>query len=209
MTAFVQLRLPAALVLLAAITGTATASPPLPSDVALVMTVEAAAPLPLLPGSMGVLSLLVENRYPRSYGFSLSTHRTPVSVASATVRLFALPDEPEAACHLQQVDDRPGIPGRYWFMRGGLAIGAAVTCRVGFEILPSGRAPGHLEFHAAAFGGQSPGYVDLTPEDNLAVLPFGQSAALAVPVARAAALAVSVLVLLLIGLFTLRRRIRD
>jgi hypothetical protein len=210
MTAIIRLTLPATLVLLAAATGTATASSPLPSDVALIMTVESATPHSLLPGSVGVLTLRVENRYPRLDLFALSTARSPVSAASPPIRLFVLPDAPEAACGLQQIDDRPFIPGRYWFMTGGLAIGAAVTCRIGFEILPAAQSPGRLEFMAQAFSGLSPGYFDLTPENNLAELPFGQPApARPVPTTQPMGLAASVLALMLAGLLGLRRRARD
>jgi hypothetical protein len=210
MTARVRLQLPAAVVLLAAATGTATASPPLPSDVALILTVASAAPHPLRPGSTGVLSLRVENRYPHVVLFTLDTARSPVSAASPPIRLFALPDAPEAACGLQQVDDRPFVPGRYWFMTGGLAIGGAVTCRIGFEILPAAQSPGRLEFLAQAFNGLSAGYVDLTPEDNLAELPFGQPApARPVPAGQPSGLAALVLALVLAGLLGRHRRARD
>lgn len=188
--------------------GPAAASPSLPSDVALIMTVHGSAP-PLRPGMTGELHLRVENRYPRAYQFILATPGTPVPPGSPPIRVFALPDAPDEDCGLQQVDDHLFVPGRYWFMSGHLGIGDAVTCRTGFEILPPGGTPGHLEFQARAVSGLSAGYIDLTPEDNLAVLPFGQTVPQPVPALRRTAVAASVLPLLLSGLLILRRARRS
>lgn len=184
--------------------GPAAASPPIPSDVALILTVHAGAPA-LRPGVTGELRLRVENRYPRAYPFILLTRGTPVPAGSPPIRLFSLPDSPDDDCHLQQIDDNPNVTGRYWQMGGHLAIGAAVTCRIGFGILPAGATPGRLEFEARAYTGLSAGYIDLSPGDNLAVLPFGQTVAHPVPTLRRTAVAVSLLVLLLSGLLILRR----
>ncbi len=168
---------------------TALASPPIPSDIALHLTVDSAASAPYPPGSSGEIELSVTRIAGSPPAFSISTVGTPLPL-DAPVPVRFEPAADGDACGLQEVTDNPNVDGRHWLMFRYFGPDDPMTCRIAFEVLdvPSGSAV-LLRFETRAYSGLSAGYIDVNPADNVANFVFGPSGSLPVPVPGPAPLA--------------------
>jgi hypothetical protein len=186
----------------------ANASSPAPSDLALSMRVLAASPSALVPGTRGLVELAVHNRGPRDVEFHIHTGRSPFSLQSQPPFDLFTPAQRPDACDVQIATGTgaSGEPAIYWFIPGdGVSVRQSRTCVVGFEILPGATRPLSLTFEVSARSGTSLILYDLTPDDNIAHLPFG-TAALPVPTGPLAPWLGLTILLLIIGSRRLRSR---
>lgn len=186
----------------------AYASSPTPVDLALSMRVLGASPGALVPGTRGLVELTVHNRGPRDVEFHIHTGRSPLSPQDhPPLDLFTPAQRPDA-CDVQIATDTDanGEPAMYWFIPGdGVSVGQSRTCVVGFEVRPGATRPLSLTFEVSARSGTSLILYDLTPDDNIAQLPFG-TAAMPVPTGPLAPWLGLTILLVMIGSLRLRSR---